>query len=259
MSDKRISVRIWQPVPPPSTGNSWRIDFNDGHSHIVVDGPTEDSAQARFCLDYGINRDLVIWLREAPPPPKRDERKPASAAIEGDAISYRRLCQRFHSDLVGTRKRFSADEVLQLSTSFGIRRGRRPMPRPRKAVTLMRQANDEKKRETLFIAKRRILRQLAKEGTITEAETQEQYVALDVILRLIKDPLTRPELKFLCAKELWPHEAMTLAEQARLDAADAAGGPAQISITVQGWAASKPPVASAPALPPPIDDDEIVV
>jgi hypothetical protein len=59
------------------------------------------------------------------------------------------------------------------------------MPRGRlsKAATLIREANDEKKRKTLAYAKRRILRQLAKEGTITEAEAQEQYIALDVILR----------------------------------------------------------------------------
>jgi hypothetical protein len=115
---------------------------------------------------------------------------------------------------------------------------------------LVRQANDGKKREDLAYAKRRILRQLAKEGTITEAEAQEQYVALEVILRLIKDPPTRPELKFLCAKELWPHEAMTLAEQARLDAADAAGGPPQISITVQPFAFAGPQTRHA-ALPEP--------
>src|SRR6516225_6190503 len=101
-----------------------------------------------------------------------------------------------------------------------------------RAATLIGQAETEKKRETLFMAKRRILRQMFKEGLVTVAESQESYIALDVILRLIHDPLTRPELKFLCAKELWPHEAMTLAEQSRLDAADAAGGPPQISITV---------------------------
>jgi hypothetical protein len=45
---------------------------------------------------------------------------------------------------------------------------------------------------------------------------------------------------------------MTLAEQARLDAADAAGGPPQITVVVQGWAGNKP----APALPGP---DETVI
>jgi hypothetical protein len=128
------------------------------------------------------------------------------------------------------------------------------MPRLSKAARLLQQANDGKKREDLAYAKRRILRQLAKEGTITEAEAQEQYVALEVIPRLIKDPLTRPALKFLCAKELWPHEAMTLAEQARLDAADAAGGPPTICITVQPFAFAGP---KPTALPGP--DETIVI
>lgn len=115
-----------------------------------------------------------------------------------------------------------------------------------RAVTLIRQADTEKKRETLFMAKRRILRQIFKEGLITEAESQENYIALDVILRLIKDPTTRPELRFLCAKELWPHEAMTLAEKSRLDAMDAAGGPPNITVVVQSWAANKAPAAALP-------------
>jgi hypothetical protein len=96
------------------------------------------------------------------------------------------------------------------------------------------------------MAKVRILRQLAKERLLTEEQAKEQYVALGVILRLIHDPLTRPELKFLCAKELWPHEAMTLAEQARVEAA-AGDQAANITIVVRSWAAGKP----APALPAP--------
>jgi|GEM_PF-6675948 len=132
------------------------------------------------------------------------------------------------------------------------------MSKPRRAATLIKRADTEKKRETLFIAKRRILRQMAKEGVITEAEAQEQYIALDVILRLIKDPLTRPELKFLCAKELWPHEAMTLAEKSRLDAMGD-GSPIKIELSIAPWAAAKPvlPVpGGAKALPPKEKDDD---
>jgi hypothetical protein len=57
-----------------------------------------------------------------------------------------------------------------------------PVSKVRKlrADTLLKQADTEKKRETLFVAKRRILRQMFKEGLITEAESQEQYIALDV-------------------------------------------------------------------------------
>jgi hypothetical protein len=127
-----------------------------------------------------------------------------------------------------------------------------PVSKPRKlsADTSLKQADTEKKREALFVAKRRILRQMFKEGLVTEAESREQYIALDVILRLIKGPTTRPELKFLCAKELWPHEAMTLAEQSRLDAADAAGGPPQISITVQPFAFAGPTGVPSSAVGP---------
>ena len=120
------------------------------------------------------------------------------------------------------------------------------LPRKLKATTLLKRADTEKKRETLFMAKRRILRQMHKEGFITEAEAQEQYIALDVMLRLIKDPTTRPELRFLCAKELWPHEAMTLAEEARLDAMGD-GGPVQISISIAPWAAGPDYQLPAPA------------
>jgi hypothetical protein len=126
------------------------------------------------------------------------------------------------------------------------------------AKTLLRQADTEKKRETLFAAKRRILRAMFKEGLITEAESKEQYIALDVILRMIKDPTTPPPLKLLCAKELWPHESMTLAEEARVSAED---GPTQITIHVAPWASVRGPAEPAPALPAPgnngkKDDDD---
>jgi hypothetical protein len=127
-----------------------------------------------------------------------------------------------------------------------------------KAGTLVRRADSQKKRENLAMAKVRILRQLAKEGLLTEEQAKEQFVALGVILRLIHDPLSRPELKFLCAKELWPHEAMTLAEQSRLDAADAAGMPPNIQIIVAPFAAGKPPPALPEPAPKTKDDIKVI-
>jgi hypothetical protein len=118
VSDKRISVRIWQPISAPSPGNTWRIDFNDGHNHILVDGPTEDSTQAKFCLDYSIARENVIWLKEPPPPPRQPGRPSTvnAPSIEGetDATKFHRApVRRFHSDLVGDRT-FTADDVLAI-------------------------------------------------------------------------------------------------------------------------------------------------
>ena len=117
MSDKRINVRIWQPIPPPSAGNPWRVDFDDGRNHILVDGATEEAAQDKFCRDYGIARALITWLHEAPPPPRPGrpgDSVPAAPAIEGeaDAIKFHRLVLRaFHPDLHGA-KRWSANEII---------------------------------------------------------------------------------------------------------------------------------------------------
>jgi hypothetical protein len=117
VSDKRISVRIWQPIPPPSAGNPWEVDFNDGLNHIRVDGPTMEATQEKFCHDCGIARDLVIWLHEAPPIPRRPGGSSVvnAPAIEGDtdAVKFHRLILRaFHPDLHNSKKRWSADEIV---------------------------------------------------------------------------------------------------------------------------------------------------
>jgi hypothetical protein len=123
-------------------------------------------------------------------------------------------------------------------------------PRNLRAATLMARADTPKKRESLLHAKLRILKKMHKEGLISEEETSEEYVALDCIVRMIKDPTTPPALKLIAAKELAPFEAMTLAEQARLNALAEGGAPIQISIIVPNWAAG-PQKQQQPALPPP--------
>jgi hypothetical protein len=52
-------------------------------------------------------------IEEAPPQPRRDDPKPASAAIEHDAIPFTALARRFHPDLCGKRK-FTADQVMAI-------------------------------------------------------------------------------------------------------------------------------------------------
>jgi hypothetical protein len=84
-----------------------------------MSGLTVDAASKELAVEHFIglwnSRSKLEWRYEAPPQPRRPNTAPqAASAIEHDAISYRRLCQRFHSDLVGTKKKFTADEVLAI-------------------------------------------------------------------------------------------------------------------------------------------------
>lgn len=126
-----------------------------------------------------------------------------------------------------------------------------------RAATLMKRADTLKKRESLLHAKLRILKKMRKEGLISEEETSEPYVALDCIVRMIKDPTTPPALKLMAAKELAPFEALTLAEEGRL--ALGAQGPPTIKLIIAPWAqgpAPLPKVESAKLLPPKEKDDD---
>lgn len=117
-----------------------------------------------------------------------------------------------------------------------------------RAATLLRQADTPRKRESLLHAKLRILKKMRKEGLISEEETSEPYVALDCIVRMIKDPTTPPALKLMAAKELAPFEALTLAEEGRL--ALGAQGPPTVHVVIAPW-------ARGPALLPKVEPGEL--
>jgi hypothetical protein len=108
MSEGRLTwVYVWKPEP----GFQWRC--YEGVSGLVVDGESQEGAIDHFNQIWNF-RSPVEWKHQAPPRPKRpDDPKPASAAIEGDAISYHAIAKRLHPDLCGKRK-FTADQVMQI-------------------------------------------------------------------------------------------------------------------------------------------------
>jgi hypothetical protein len=111
MSDRLTNVWVWHPSP----GFEWRC--YEGISGTVVDAGTRVEAVALF-TELWANRSPLRWIDEAPPPPKRPgESKPVSAAIEGDTIAakfHRSMLRAFHVDLHGTKKRWSADQIVAI-------------------------------------------------------------------------------------------------------------------------------------------------
>jgi hypothetical protein len=107
MSDKLLTAWCWLPSP----GTVWRV--HEMMSGLTVDAATKAEAVAHFEQLWN-QRARLEWKFESPPQPRRRDAQPVSGALEHDAISYKRLAQRFHSDLVGTKKRFTADEVLAI-------------------------------------------------------------------------------------------------------------------------------------------------
>jgi hypothetical protein len=110
---------------------------------------------------------------------------------------------------------------------------------------LIRHADTERKRETILHAKLRILRRMHKEGLISIEEASEEYVALDTILRILKDPATPIPMRLLAAKELQPYEALTLSEQGKLALGER--GDLTVRVVVAPWAAGPQPKAALPA------------
>lgn len=110
-TSKLINVFCWKPEP----GNYWRC--SEGVSGITVDAPSKDEAIAEFNNIWTF-RTPVQWIYEAPKRPRRpDDPKPVSAAIDEDtdAVKFHRLLLRsFHPDLHGSKKRWSADQVVAI-------------------------------------------------------------------------------------------------------------------------------------------------
>jgi hypothetical protein len=115
MEDARVSepnlVNVWiYPYLP----NEWHCQTFEGITGI---GRTRDEAKATFDRDW--NQRAPYHLIEGHPPrPKRPgDAAPASAAIEADTAGtafHRARLRRFHSDLVGDRRTFTADDVLAI-------------------------------------------------------------------------------------------------------------------------------------------------
>jgi hypothetical protein len=125
--------------------------------------------------------------------------------------------------------------------------------RARKPGTLMRRAKGdggieaEKRVWTLLLAARDELRKMAREG-IVDADAADKYHPVRTIIRIENDPSTPPVIRLAAAKEILQYVEAPKSAVMRLDAADAAGGPSNITLVIQSWAAAGKP---APALPGP--------
>jgi hypothetical protein len=110
MSDKLLTAWCWLPNP----GKVWRV--HEMMSGLTVDAGSKDEAVEHFTKLWN-SRSKLEWRFEAPPQPRRRDMKPVSGAIEGetDAVKYHRLLLRaFHPDLMGAKKRWSADQVVAI-------------------------------------------------------------------------------------------------------------------------------------------------
>jgi hypothetical protein len=110
---------IDQPSPPSSPTNRFRADCETENSYRTVTAETREAAQAALRADLPPNSDIT-W--HDGPSPRTRAKAPTfgrasvdAPAIEGDsAISYKKLAQAFHPDLAGTKRRYSADQVMAI-------------------------------------------------------------------------------------------------------------------------------------------------
>jgi hypothetical protein len=108
MSNTPTNVFCWNPRP----GLEWRA--YEKSTGIISVAETRELAIAEFEKIWN-SRAPIEWVHTAPPRPKRpDERPQQDKAIEHDAISYASLAKRFHPDLLGSKRRFSAHEIMQI-------------------------------------------------------------------------------------------------------------------------------------------------
>jgi hypothetical protein len=85
-------------------------------SGLTVDASSKELAIEHFTALWN-SRSKLEWRFEAPPQPRRHDAKPASLALEGDTIAtrfHRSILRAFHADLHGPKKRWSADQILQI-------------------------------------------------------------------------------------------------------------------------------------------------
>jgi hypothetical protein len=107
---------VYEPSPPASTVNRVRAWCRTQTAYHTCDGPTAEAVRAALQQELGPGV-TVTWHEGAPPPPKpMGGNAPADApAIEGDSVvSYKKLAQAFHPDMLPKRRKFSATEVMQI-------------------------------------------------------------------------------------------------------------------------------------------------
>ena len=77
-------------------------------------GESKAEVEALWLREWN-NRSPIQWVEHSPPRQKRpDERPQQDKVIEHDAISYASLAKRFHPDLLDSKRRFSAHEIMQI-------------------------------------------------------------------------------------------------------------------------------------------------
>ena len=108
MSEGRlINVFCWKPDP----GLQWRC--YEGVSGITVDAESKEAAVDHFNSIWNF-RTPVQWIYEAPKRPRRpgDASPQADKLLEHESAFRKSLLRHFHSDLIGSTRRFSADQVV---------------------------------------------------------------------------------------------------------------------------------------------------
>jgi hypothetical protein len=108
----RINAWVDKPSPPPSAGSPWRAECQTATSHHVVDAPTQPLAQEALARELGPMVTIDWHFGPAPRPKRRDGTPQADQMIEHESAFRKSLLRHFHSDLIGTKQRFSADQVV---------------------------------------------------------------------------------------------------------------------------------------------------
>jgi hypothetical protein len=110
---------VYEPQPPPSTINRWRAEVRTDNSHRTMTAPTKEQAMEALRADLGAgvnitwHDELPQWSRVKPPGFSAAPADAPAIEHEGVATKFHRLALRaFHQDLHGSKKRWSADQIV---------------------------------------------------------------------------------------------------------------------------------------------------